>query len=401
MKKRTAILFTTICMIALSCFQYAAAQDVTVVQGKVTDKKTKLPIEHVSVTEIDKDGRIIKGVSTNIDGNFALKISNAKGRISVSYIGFKTLTQDIKNRATINITLDESSNDLDEVIIVNQKKTDNGQLPIADRDLTTATAKISAKDLEEMQAASIDQALQGRLAGVDIIANSGDPGAGMSIRIRGTSSISASSNPLIVVDGMPYETTIPSDFNFGTADDQGYAQLLNIAPSDIKEISVLKDAAATAVWGSRAANGVLIITTKRGSVSKPVLSYTLRATVSKQPDAIPLLNGNQYSTLIPEEVMNKTGAPLSRFNYPELAYDPSNPYYYYNYGQNTNWLKAITQTGTTTDHNLSLTGGGEKARYFVSLGYLNQHSSSPFTICMESTIYSYVGSRPSSIYILY
>lgn len=372
MKNRTAIFFTSFFAIAIFCCQYTFAQDVTVVQGKVVDKKTKAPIEHVSVTEIDKDGRIIKGVSTNIDGNFALKISNPKGRISVSFIGFKPFVQDIRNRANINVSLEEASSDLDEVVITVQKKTDNGQLPIADRDLTTATAKISAKDLEEMQAASIDQALQGRLSGVDIIANSGDPGAGMSIRIRGTSSISASSNPLIVVDGMPYETAIPSDFNFGTADDQGYAQLLNIAPSDIKEISVLKDAAATAVWGSRAANGVLIITTKRGSVSKPVLSYTLRTTVSKQPDAIPLLNGNQYSTLIPEEVMNKTGAPLSRFAYPELAYDPSNPYYYYNYGQNTNWLNAITQIATTADNNLSLTGGGEKARYFVSLGYLNQ-----------------------------
>ena len=118
-----------------------------------------------------------------------------------------------------------------------------------------------------MQAASIDQALQGRLPGVDITAASGDPGAGMQIRIRGTSSINASTDPLIVVDGMPYETSIPSDFNFGTSDEVGYAALLNIAPSDISDISILKDAAATAVWGSRAANGVVVITTKRGVVS--------------------------------------------------------------------------------------------------------------------------------------
>src|SRR6185295_9719759 len=125
-----------------------------------------------------------------------------------------------------------------------------------------------AKEMEEMQAASIDQALQGRLPGVDIAATSGDPGAGLQIRIRGTSSINSSVDPLIVVDGMPYETAIPSDFNFGAADEVGYAQLLDIAPSDIRDITILKDAAATAVWGSRAANGVIVINTKRGGVSR-------------------------------------------------------------------------------------------------------------------------------------
>jgi len=220
-----------------------------------------------------------------------------------------------------------------------------------------------------MASASIDQALQGRMAGVDITASSGDPGAGMSIRIRGTSSINAATNPLIVVDGMPYETSIPSDFNFGTADDQGYAQLLNIAPSDIKEIVVLKDAAATAMWGSRAANGVLLITTKRGIVGKPVLTYTFQGILQKQPSSIPLLNGNQYSNLIPEEYMNATGTPLNTLNVKEFAYDPSDPYNYYIYSQNTDWLGAITRLGFAQNHNISLTGGGQKARYFTSLGY--------------------------------
>jgi TonB-linked SusC/RagA family outer membrane protein len=194
----------------------------------------------------------------------------------------------------------------------------------------------------------------------------------MSIRIRGTSSINAATNPLIVVDGVPYETSIPADFNFGTADDQGYAQLLNIAPSDIKEIVVLKDAAGTAMWGSRAANGVLLITTKRGGVSRPVLTYTFRGTVSKQPPPIPLLNGAQYSNLIPEEYMNgRNGTPLNTLTVKEFAYDPNDPYYYYNYGQNTDWLGAITQIGFQQDHNISLTGGGQKARYFTSLGYFS------------------------------
>jgi TonB-linked SusC/RagA family outer membrane protein len=357
----------------------ALAQEPTaalIVRGKVTERKDKSPIVHASVAEIDKDGRIIRGVTTDIDGNFALKVSDAKNRISFSYIGFKTVTEAIRGRNNISVALDAGGNaDMGEVIVVAQRRTDNGNLAVADRDLTIAASKINAKELEEMSSTSIDQALQGRLAGVDITASSGDPGAGMSIRIRGTSSINAGSNPLIVVDGMPYETQIPSDFNFGTADEQGYAQLLNVAPSDIKEISVLKDAAATAMWGARAANGVLIITTKRGTISKPVLTYTTRLSVSKQPKPIPMLNGNQYSNLIPEEVMNRTGTPLNTLNVKEFAYDPSDPYYYNNYSQNTDWLGAITRLGVITDHNISMSGGGEKATYFASLGYLHQNGT--------------------------
>ena len=364
-----------LCM-ALLCMN-AGAQDngadaKAVIRGRITDKKDKQPIQHVSVAETDKDGRIIRGVTTDIDGNYALKISNPKNKITFSYIGFKTITEDIRGRTTLNIVLEQGGSDLGEVVILGGKKTDNGNLSISDRDLTIASSKINAKDLEEMNAASIDQALQGRMSGVDITASSGDPGAGMSIRIRGTSSINAGTNPLIVVDGVPYETSIPSDFNFGTADDQGYAQLLNIAPSDIKEITVLKDAAATAMWGSRAANGVLLITTKRGTIGRPVLTYTLRTAVAIQPKPIPLLNGDQYSNLIPEEVMNRTGTPLNTQTVKEFAYDPSDPYNYYNYGQNTDWLAAVTRRGFTQDHNISMSGGGEKARYFASVGYFSQ-----------------------------
>lgn len=149
--------------------------------------------------------------------------------------------------------------------------------------MTTAVSSIQTIDVQDLGVSSIDQALSGRLSGVDIGTTTGDPGAGMSIRIRGTASINGSANPLIVLDGMPYETQIPSDFNFGTADEIGYAQLLNIAPTDIKDITVLKDAASTAVWGSRAANGVLIINTKRGTIGKPSITYNLKASLSKQP----------------------------------------------------------------------------------------------------------------------
>ncbi len=357
----------------LCCINTFAQNAGLIIRGKVIDIKTQTPLQHVSVAEVDADNRTVRGIATDIDGNFALKISNPKDRISFSSIGYKTVTQGIKAQANFVVSMESESASLGEVVIIADRKTSNGNLNVSDKNSTVATGRIDVKVMEEMSSATIDQALQGRLSGVDITASSGDPGAGMSIRIRGTSSINAGTNPLIVVDGMPFETQIPSDFNFGTADDQGYASLLNISPSDINEISVLKDAAATAMWGSRAANGVLIITTKRGTMGKPVLTYTLRAAIAKQPKSIPLLNGDQYSNLIPEEYTNgRGGTPLNTLTFKEFAYDPNDPYWYNNYSQNTDWLGAITQTGFTQEHNLSMTGGGERAAYFASLGYLNQ-----------------------------
>ncbi|MFL5745758.1 MAG: SusC/RagA family TonB-linked outer membrane protein [Niastella sp.] len=342
-----------------------------IVRGKITSGRDKSPIHGASVTEIDNDERIIRGVTTDIDGNYALRISNPKNKLLVSYIGHQSVTQNLSGRTAINIQLPVKA-DMDEIIVIAEKKTDNGMMPVSERDRTFASATISGKEMEEMQSTSIDQALQGRLPGLDITANSGDPGAAMSIKIRGTSSINSSDNPLIVVDGMPYETTIPSDFNFGTADEQGYAALLNIAPSDIKDITVLKDAAATAVWGARAAGGVLIITTKRGKIGKPQLTYTFKASVTKAPQAIPMLNGDQYSMLIPEMVMNRNGVPLNTQTQKEFQYDPNDPYSYYNYSNNTDWVSAIRQTGYIQNHNLSMNGGGKKARYFTSLDYTKQ-----------------------------
>src|SRR5689334_19543691 len=125
------------------------------------------------------------------------------------------------------------------------------------------------------------------------------------------------------------------------------------------------------MWGSRAANGVLLITTKRGTVGKPSINYTFKGSVSHLPKAIPLLNGDQYSTLIPEAFMNRIGTPLPT-SYREFNYDPNDPYWYHNYSNNTNWIDAISRVGNLQDHALSMMGGGEKARYYASLDYFNQ-----------------------------
>ncbi len=350
----------------------ARPQTVAVVKGKVTDKADKQPVIGASVVELDNEKRTVSGISTDIEGNYVLKVTNPNNRISFSVIGYKTVVLNINGRSTINVQLEPSRNELTEVAITAKKPASNGLLPIDARNSTSAVARINAKDLEELSAASIDQALQGRLPGVDIAAMSGDPGSGMQIRIRGTSSINGATDPLIVVDGMIYDTDVPQDFNFGTADEQGYASLLNISPADIQDISVLKDAAATAVWGSRAANGVLIINTKRGRLGKPQVTYTLRGTMQRQPGPIPMLTGNQYSMLIPEAAMNRAGIPLNTQTIKEFQYDPSDPYYYYNYSNNTNWISEITRTGFKQDHNVSLNGGGEKARYYASVGYLGE-----------------------------
>ena len=376
MKKLTAHL-VVLCFAFLLTTTVARAQGTpgaVTVQGRVLDQDRK-PLQGVTVAETDADQRTIRAVKTDVEGAYAIKINNMADSLSFSFIGNETIKQPIGARTTINVTLRSSTGGLGEVVISAQRRTDNGMFSLRENQLTTATTKINAKDLEEMQAASIDQALQGRLPGVDITASSGDPGAGMQIRIRGTSSINSSNDPLIVVDGMPYETSVPSDFNFGTADELGYASLLNIAPTDIRDITILKDAAATAVWGSRAANGVIVINTKRGAIGKPVLTYTFKGSLTKQPGAIPMLTGDQYSTLVPEEYMNRNGVPLNTQTIKEFQYDPNDPYWYYNYSNNTNWVKAITQMGWTQDHNISMTGGGEKARYYASVGYFGQEGT--------------------------
>lgn len=376
MKKLFAqlIVFCLLFLLGTSVAKSQATPGTITVQGRVVDQD-KRPLHGVTVAEVDPDQRTVRAVKTDIEGNYAIKVQSKNDSLSFSYIGNETIMQAIGNRTTVNLTMKSNNKGLDVVVVSAQRRTDNGLFSIKENDITTAQTRISAKDLEEMQAASIDQALQGRLPGVDITASSGDPGAGMQIKIRGTSSINSATDPLIVVDGMPYETQIPSDFNFGTADETGYASLLNIAPSDIRDITILKDAAATAVWGSRAANGVVVINTKRGAVGKPVLTYTFKGSLSRQPNSIPMLTGDQYSSLIPEEYMNRNGVPLNTQTVKEFQYDPNDPYWYYNYSNNTNWVKAITQLGWTQDHNISMTGGGEKARYYASLGYFNQQGT--------------------------
>jgi TonB-linked SusC/RagA family outer membrane protein len=369
MTKLVRILAITLVAAALAALP-ALAQNKILIRGKVTEKGT--PLVGVSVIEKDRDNRIVGGAQTDMNGSYSITVRNATGQtLTFSYVGFKSQTVAIESKAVINVQLEESSVDIDEVVVSAKKKVTIGSLNIDERDMTYAYSKLDTKDIDALPVTSIDQALQGRLAGVDIVANSGQPGSGMSIRIRGTASINNSADPLIVVNGIPYEANISSDFDFATADEETYSQLLNISPSDIQEITVLKDAASTAMYGSKGANGVLMIRTKQGTIGKPRLSYSFKGTISEPRDAIPTLNGDQYSTLILESAIN-AGTPLNLATYPEFARDPNNPFYFYNYGQNTDWVKEIQKTSLKQEHNFALSGGGEKAVYRISVNFLNE-----------------------------
>jgi len=350
----------------------AAAQSKIIIRGKVISTLDKQPLIGVSVAEYDKNNRILNGTITDLDGNYTLKISGGVGStVTYSYIGYKKVSKKVGTATEMNIGLEDDTHSISEVSVTAKKQYNTGFANIAERDMTYAVSKIDSKDLEGLQVASIDEALQGRMSGVDIVANSGEPGAGMSIRIRGTTSINNGSDPLIVVDGIPFDTNIGSDFDFATADEENYAQLLNISPADIQDITVLKDAAACALYGNRGANGVLLIKTKRGAYSKPMVSYTFKGSLNTPAKPIPTLSGDQYRLLVEEEAVN-AGYPLSQTGYPEIFADVQSPYYRYNYGNNTDWYSALTKNGFTQDHSLSISGGGEKATYRTSVGYYDQ-----------------------------
>lgn len=341
------------------------------IRGVVTAAIDKQPIPGANVLLMNKDGRVVGHAITDLDGNYSMRVDvKPDDQIVVSFTGMKKATIVLKGKTTVNVALQEDAVILSEATIIGKRKVNNGLMNINERDLTTAVSRIQMDELQDAVGVSVDDALQGRIAGLDIAAGSGNPGSGMSMRIRGTTSINGSSQPLIVVDGFPYETEISSDFDFATADEEEYSQLLNIAPSDIKEISVLKDAAATAIYGSKAANGVLQITTKRGTVSKPRIGYTLKLNVTERPKGIQTLSGDEYSTMIQEGLMN-SGKMFDPTTRPEFAYDVNQPYYFFNYGQNTNWFDEVTKVGFSQDHSANISGGGEKAQYRASIGYYN------------------------------
>ena len=363
MKKILLISGLLFCL--LSGFNKAFGQS-AIIKGKITDSVSKETLMAVNIVEVDKNGRFISGITSDINGNYVLKVSDVKNQIQVSFIGYKKQTFSIDGRTTIDIKLETESVAVGDVVVTGAKMGNDGMTQVRDR--ATAVTRLELKGMESVMSTSVEDMLQGRLGNVDISSVSGDPGAGLNIRIRGTASLNARNQPLIVINGIPYDANIDDGFDFASADIEKFGNLIDVSPEDIESIEVLKDAASTAVWGSRASNGVLMIKTKRGTKSKPIFEYTFKLTSAREPDPIPMLDGAGYARLITEEHYNVT---YNQFSSQEIAFDPEWEEYH-NYSQNTNWVKEITQVAMTNQHDFSVRGGGDKSRYNMSMGYFNE-----------------------------
>ena len=348
------------CQLSISS---ALAQKVgDIISGTVTDDFG--PVMAANVVELDAANRIVANAVTDFNGNFSFRLKNPKNKLRVTYVGYKTVTLPI-NKVKFNIRMKDEAL-IDEVVITSKKKTEGSGLAIPLDEISTARQSIDMTEFEGLGITSVDEALQGRIAGLDIVANSGNLGAGTSMRLRGVSTINGSSEPLIVVDGNVLSADT-ENFDFNSANEENFAQLLNVNPEDIQSIAVLKDAAATAIWGSQGANGVIEIKTKRGTRGKTRVEYSYRMTATYQPLGYEMLNGDEYTMLLKEEYFNPALSDAAS-NIVELNYNPSFSEYEM-YNNNTDWLDAVKQIGFRQNHYVSLSGGGEKAHFRIGAGY--------------------------------
>ena len=302
------------------------------VSGHVTDATGGYAIEAITVS--------VKGsavaTQTNADGNFSIAVPG-NGTLVFTSVNYTTLSVDVNNRSFIEVALQQSTQKLSEVVVI-------GYGSVKKKDLSGSITQISAKDFQSGQITSPEQLIAGKVAGVQIVSNGGAPGSGSTIRIRGGASLSASNDPLIVIDGVPLSnSSIP-----GT-----YSPLNMINPNDIESFSILKDASATAIYGSRASNGVIIITTKKGRAnSKPVFNFNTTFSVSDIPHGANVLSADKLRSIV---------------------YANGDPKFINLLGNaNTDWQKQIYQTALSTDNNLSVSGGLKNLPYRISAGYLNQ-----------------------------
>ena len=306
--------FTLFIVCLLCSFSIAIAQDVTV-KGEVKDEQG-LPLPGVSV----KVKGSSQGAMTNANGVYALT-APANATLTFSFIGYKTVEEVIKARTAINVTLSEDNNQLNEVVVV-------GYGTQTKKDLTTAVVSISAKDLENQPVTNPIQAIQGKAAGVQVNSQSGKPGSGVSITIRGNTSINASNSPLYVIDGV-------------TSRDASF-----INPADIESMTILKDASGAAIYGSSGANGVVLITTKKGS-QKLSIGFNAFTGFSNLWQDQQVLNREQYVTL-----MGDMGYDIAGLG-----------------NQNTNWQDLTFGTGVQNNYQLSISGGIKGGQYSLSTGY--------------------------------
>lgn len=316
------------------------------VQGRVTDGKGEsLPGVNVLIKGTNT------GTITDIDGRYS--INAAPGDIlSFSFVGFRVKEAKVGTRKQINVTMKEDVSELEEVVVI-------GYGTVKKRDLTGSVSSVDPDDLNLASAANIDEVMTGRIAGVQINQNSAEPGGSVNVRIRGASSINAGNEPLYVIDGMPVDNSpVITGTGAGVTANRNTRNPLNmINPNDIESIEILKDASATAIYGSRGANGVIMITTKKGADKKTTVSYNMAASMQKVARKVDVLSATEYASAINEIAEAEGDAPIYDLN---KVKDQSD------------WLDEVTRTGYVQNHNLSVSGGSSNSNFYSSVNYFNQ-----------------------------
>lgn len=335
--------------------------DMYLVVGEVIDANTKEPVAGANVQVKGE----FRGVSTSADGTFSIDVD--EGDVLVfSFVGYKRVEVPITGQTEILVELEEDAQELDELVVVGygvQRK----------EAITGSVASIEAGKIEQIPTATFETALQGNIAGVQLISNDGAPGANTQIRVRGIGSIDASSSPLYVVDGVIMASGSIANLNDNGGRSTNVMAALN--PNDIETITILKDAASTAIYGSRAANGVVLITTKSGKSGAPRVDFKSQLGFNRvaSNSLLEPLNADEYTTIFLEGYTNRgeTAAQAqSRFDgrFEQLV-DPLT-------GErtDTDWLDEVTRTGVNQSYDLSVSGGNEGVRYFVSTNFFDQES---------------------------
>ena len=316
-------------VVCIASFQQAMAQ--TSVTGKVTDQSNGAPVPNVSVT-IKGTSR---GTATNINGVYVLSLQNGDAVLVFSSAGYETREIAVNGKSTIDVSFSISSTKLSEVVVI-------GYGSQSRKDVTGAVASVKGEQIQNLPVSSATQALQGRAAGVNVVRNGGSPGNTGSIRIRGTGTIN-NAEPLVVIDGIP-----AGDLN-------------SVNPNDIASIEILKDASASAIYGTRAANGVVIVTTKRGNFEQPMRvslnTYTGRSQARK---TLEVLDAASLSLLKKERYVNDNIPVASEWN------DPNNLV------QRTDWQNELFGRGTTNNIDLSISGGSAKSSFMISGGMYDE-----------------------------
>jgi TonB-dependent starch-binding outer membrane protein SusC len=342
----------TSCMLLLAWVGiYAQTQTVT---GRVTSEDEPDGIPGVNI--------LVKGTSigttTDLDGRFSIAVNSETSVLVFSFVGYNTQEITVGNQTEIDVSMAPDTENLSEIIVVGYGEQDR-------RTLTSSISSIRGKDVENLPIISPDQLLQGRAPGVVVNTESGEPGGGMNIRIRGTTSITGNSDPLYVIDGVPIISSNIAAVTFG----QPVNPLADINPADIESMEILKDASATAIYGARAANGVVLITTKRGKSGKPVVNVSMYGGISepwRSPNEI-RVDGPTFERLQNEASRNNW---IDRFGSLDAPNNSGQPYQppFPNPDEaiDTNWFDEIFQTGSIRNLDASVAGGDDRIKYFVS-----------------------------------